>query len=89
MPITKCLVALEPQKPVVQATNGKIEIPGTLSNNITFKLFWKESMQAMQISKWFDIPLNRKNSLWMQKEFVIHYLWIQNNKFIFTNSECR
>ena len=29
MPITKCLVALEPQKPVVQATNGKIEIPVT------------------------------------------------------------
>ena len=43
----------------------------------------------MQRSKSFDIPPNWKNSLWMQKEFVISLLGIQNKIFIFTNSECR
>ena len=43
-------------------------------------------MQSMQISKWLDIPLNRNNSLWMQKEFVISLPGFITYEFKTTNS---
>ena len=75
MPITKCLVAPEPQKNLsfnqpVEKLKYQALFP-TILHKIVLK---GKHMQSMQISKWFDIPLNWKNSLWMQKEFVISLL---------------